>query len=55
MTLKEGPFFGALIITLGVGYLVYHQTQDIVKASLIGVAVGAADYFLLGLFGKKHK
>jgi hypothetical protein len=55
MTLKEGPFFGAMIITLGVGYLVFHQTEDITKAVVIGVAVGVADYFLLGLFGRKPK
>jgi len=53
MSLKEGPLFGALIITLGVGYLVFHQTGNIVKAVLIGAVVGAADYFLLGLFGRK--
>ncbi len=55
MSLKEGPLFGALIITIGVGYLVFHQTGDVIKSIVIGAAVGAADYFLLGLFGRKKK
>ena len=55
MTLKEGPLFGAMIIAIGVGYLVFHQTGDAVKAIVIGVCVGAADYFLLGIFGRKKK
>jgi len=55
MTLKEGPFFGALIITLGVGYLVFHQTGDMLKAVIIGATIGAVDYFLLGLFGRSKK
>lgn len=55
MRLKEGPLFGALVIALGVGYLVFHQTGDMLKAAVIGSAVGAADYFLLGLFGRKPK
>lgn len=53
MKLKEGPLFGALIIAVGVGYLVFHQTKDVLKAAVIGGAVAAADYFLLGLFGRK--
>lgn len=55
MKLKEGPLFGALLIALGVGYLVFRQTGDVLKAAVIGSAVGAADYFLLGLFGRKKK
>jgi len=52
VTLKEGPLFGALVIALGVGYLVFHQTGDLLKAGVIGAGVGVADYFLLGLFGR---
>lgn len=55
MSLKEGPLFGALVIAAGVGYLVFHQTGDMAKAVVIGAAVGAADYFLLSLFGRKRK
>jgi len=55
MNLKEGPLFGAFVIAAGVGYLVFHQTGDMLRAVLIGAAVGAADYVLLGLFGRYKK
>jgi hypothetical protein len=55
MTLREGPLFGAVVITVGVTYLVHQQTGSITKALLIGGAVGAADYILLSIFGRRRK
>lgn len=55
MNLKEGPLFGAVVIAVGVTYLVYHQSGQIAKALVIGAAVGAADYILLSLFGRRKK
>ena len=47
MKIQEGPAFGALIIGCGVAYLVQRQTQNVLLASAVGIAVALADYFLL--------
>lgn len=45
--LQEGPAFGALIIGVGLAYLIWSKTQNIVYAVLAGIAVAIADYFIL--------
>lgn len=55
MNLREGPLFGALVIAVGVTFLVYQQTSSIPKALFFGGAAGAADYVLLSIFGRKRK
>ena len=47
MKLQEGPAFGALIIGVGLGYLLYNRTQNIILAAGVGIAVALADYFFL--------
>jgi len=47
MKIQEGPAFGALIIGVGLAYLVQRQTQNILLAAGAGIAVALADYFFL--------
>ena len=47
MKLQEGPAFGALIIGVGVAYLLHSQTKNILLAFGAGIAVALADYFFL--------
>ena len=47
MKLQEGPAFGALIIGVGLGYLLYNRTQNALLATGAGIAVALADYFFL--------
>lgn len=57
MKLQEGPAFGALIIGMGLAFLVNKQTSNLALALGIGAAVGIADYFILIWFNnfKKRK
>ncbi len=47
MKIQEGPAFSALVIGAGIAYLTWNETQNILLASLVGIAVALADYFLL--------
>lgn len=47
MKLQEGPLFGALIIGIGVGYLVYSKTQNFMYAALAGIGLAVVDYIFL--------
>jgi len=55
MKLQEGPLFGALIIGVGVGYLVFAKTQNILYAALAGIGLAAADYIFLSWIKKFTK
>ncbi len=52
MKLNEGPAFGALIIGVGVGFLVWQRWQSPALAIGAGVGVAVADYIFL-IFLKK--
>ncbi|WP_416877154.1 hypothetical protein [Litorimonas sp.] len=52
MKVQEGPAFGALIIGMGLAFLINRQSENLVAAIIIGVLVGLADYFLLIWIGK---
>jgi len=45
--LQEGPAFGALIIGVGVAYLMYKKTNNVVQAIGLGVVIAIADYVLV--------
>jgi len=47
MKLEEGPLFGALIIGVGVGFLVWQKTSNLLLAVGIGIGLCVADYVLL--------
>ena len=56
MKIEEGPAFGALIIGLGVAYLLYRQTGNALLALAVGIGIAIADYYLVLFFrsfGKK--
>ena len=50
MKLQEGPAFGALIIGMGLAFLINKQTDNLALALGAGVVVGLADYFILVWF-----
>ncbi len=52
---SAGALFGAILIGAGVGYMIYRQSGDAVKAVAIGAAVGIADYVLLGFIHSLKK
>ncbi|CAM3657418.1 hypothetical protein LIHA111178_01915 [Litorimonas haliclonae] len=52
MRVQEGPAFGALIIGMGLAFLINKQSDNLVTAITIGAVVGLADYFLLIWIGK---
>lgn len=52
MRIQEGPAFGALIIGMGLAFLINKQSGNMVAAITIGALVGIADYFLLIWIGK---
>lgn len=52
MKLQEGPVFGALIIGIGVAFLFYKKTNNIVQAIGLGAVIAIADYVLV-LFIKR--
>lgn len=52
MKIQEGPAFGALIIGMGLAFLINKQSGNLVAAITIGAFVGVADYFLLIWIGK---
>ena len=43
----EGMFFGALILAVGIGYLVYKKTGSLANGILIGAGVGLIDVVVL--------
>jgi len=47
MRVQEGPAFGALIIGMGLAFLINKQSDNLLAAISIGAAVGFVDYFLL--------
>lgn len=55
MKLEEGPIFGALIIGVGIGYLYYFETGDLLTASLIGLGIIIADYVLVVQIKRRFK
>lgn len=56
MKIQEGPAFGALIIGVGLGYMVVRQTQNILLAVPAGIAVALIDYvFLIWIASFKKK
>lgn len=58
MKIQEGPAFGALIIGMGLAFLINKQSDNLVAAITIGALVGLADYFLLiwtGKFKERNK
>lgn len=52
MKIEEGPAFGALIIGIGVTYLVNQKTQNLTLALAVGFGVAIADYVLILLIRK---
>ena len=52
MKVQEGPAFGALIIGMGLAFLINRQSENLVAAIIIGALVALADYFLLIWIGK---
>ncbi len=52
MKIEEGPAFGALIIGIGVTYLVNQKTQNLTLALAVGLGVAIADYVLILLIRK---
>lgn len=44
MKVDEGPFFGALIVGGGVGYLLYEKTQNAALGLGVGIAIIVASY-----------
>jgi len=47
MKIQEGPLFGALIIGVGLGFMIWRSTGQILLAALAGIAISVLDYFLL--------
>lgn len=47
MKIEEGPAFGAVIIGVGVGFLVWQRYQDPALAVAIGLGLAVADYVFL--------
>jgi hypothetical protein len=47
LKLQEGPGFGALIIGVGVGYLMFRRDGQLLPALAIGFGVAVIDYFFL--------
>ena len=43
----EGMIFGALILAVGIGYLVYKKTDNISYGVMVGSAIGIVDIFVL--------
>ncbi len=43
----EGMIFGALILAVGIGYLVYKKTDNIAYGVMVGSAIGIVDIFVL--------
>jgi len=43
----EGMLFGALILAVGIGYLVYKKTGSLANGILIGAGVGLIDVVVL--------
>lgn len=52
MKLAEGPLFGALIIGVGVGFLIWEKTRNPVWAIGAGVALVVIDYIFLMIVKK---
>lgn len=46
-TNMEGMIFGALILTVGIGYLVYKKTGSVLNGVMIGAAIGVIDLVVL--------
>ena len=47
MKLQEGPAFGALIIGVGLAYMIWRATKNGLLAILAGLSIAAIDYFLI--------
>ncbi len=50
MHIQDGPAFGALIIGMGLAFLINNQTDNLALALSAGVVVGLANYFVLVWF-----
>lgn len=55
MKLEEGPLFSALIIGVGIGFLVFQKFDNIVYGIGAGLVVGGLDYVMLAWVNKIRK
>lgn len=52
----EGMIFGALILAVGIGYLIYKKTGSLQNGIMIGAAIGLVDVIVLRYIAKlMHK
>jgi len=47
MKFQEGPAFGAAIIGIGLGVMIWKSTGQFLLAVLAGLVIAGADYFFL--------
>lgn len=55
MKIQEGPAFGALIIGMGLAFLMNAKGFPLWQSIGAGVVIGLVDYFILSLFKSRSK